>query len=72
MSNRRKFIKQAVSGSISLGLLGVDLKAVAVDQLGKLSSANLPEPVVISTWNHGLEANEAAWQILSENGSARI
>jgi len=70
MSNRRKFIKQAVSGSISLGLLGVDLKAVAVDQLGKLSSANLPEPVVISTWNHGLEANEAAWQILSENGKA--
>lgn len=28
------------------------------------------KPVVISTWNHGLAANEAAWQILSLGGSA--
>ena len=25
-------------------------------------------PIVISTWNHGLPANEAAWKILSEGG----
>jgi N4-(beta-N-acetylglucosaminyl)-L-asparaginase len=27
-------------------------------------------PVVISTWKHGLEANEAAWEILSKDGKA--
>ncbi len=27
-------------------------------------------PVVISTWNHGLPANEAAWEVLSKGGYA--
>ncbi len=27
-------------------------------------------PVVLSTWNHGLPANEAAWQVLSSGGYA--
>lgn len=28
------------------------------------------KPVVISTWNHGIEANNAAWKILSTGGRA--
>ncbi|MDO4228680.1 MAG: N(4)-(beta-N-acetylglucosaminyl)-L-asparaginase [Capnocytophaga sp.] len=28
------------------------------------------KPVVISTWNHGFPANEAAWKILEKGGSA--
>ncbi|WP_042005338.1 isoaspartyl peptidase/L-asparaginase, partial [Capnocytophaga canis] len=28
------------------------------------------KPVVISTWNHGLPANDAAWKILVSGGSA--
>ncbi|CEN45844.1 N(4)-(Beta-N-acetylglucosaminyl)-L-asparaginase [Capnocytophaga canis] len=28
------------------------------------------KPVVISTWNHGLPANDAAWKILASGGSA--
>jgi isoaspartyl peptidase/L-asparaginase-like protein (Ntn-hydrolase superfamily) len=27
-------------------------------------------PLVLSTWNHGLAANEGAWQVLSKGGSA--
>ena len=27
-------------------------------------------PVVISTWNHGIPANAAAWEILTKNGRA--
>lgn len=27
-------------------------------------------PIVLSTWSHGMEANEAAWDILSKNGEA--
>ena len=28
------------------------------------------KPIVLSTWNFGLKANEAAWEILSKNGKA--
>lgn len=27
-------------------------------------------PIVISTWNHGLPANEAAWEVLSKGGNS--
>lgn len=33
-------------------------------------SNSVVKPVVISTWNHGLPANEAAWKILSSGGNA--
>ncbi len=35
-----------------------------------LEKETLVKPLVISTWNHGLPANEAAWKILSTGGSA--
>lgn len=34
----------------------------------RTSSAKRPE--VVSTWNHGRSANEAAWQVLSSGGKA--
>ncbi len=30
----------------------------------------MPNPVILSTWKHGLAANEAAWRVLSTGGSA--
>lgn len=33
-------------------------------------SINSIKPIVISTWNHGLEANKAAWEVLSKGGTA--
>ena len=33
-----------------------------------LSLENVKSPIVISTWEHGLSANEAAWKILDEGG----
>lgn len=32
--------------------------------------ADTQSPVVISTWGHGMPANEAAWEVLSEGGPA--
>lgn len=46
--------------------------AVAAGGINALAQ-NTPtsnRPVVISTWRHGLAANEAAWKILSEGGRA--
>ncbi|WP_242929061.1 isoaspartyl peptidase/L-asparaginase family protein [Pontibacter vulgaris] len=66
MSTRRKFIKiSALSATfLSGGFQFASAFAGSVKQ-GKGS-----KPIVISTWDHGIPANEAAWKILSKNGSA--
>lgn len=57
--NRRQFIK---SGTLA---------AVVMSALPKESlSAGVNKPIVLSTWNFGLKANEVAWEILSKNGKA--
>ncbi|WP_416307444.1 N(4)-(beta-N-acetylglucosaminyl)-L-asparaginase [Neptunicella sp. SCSIO 80796] len=58
-TNRRDFLKlSAIAGALGL----VSAKTVAKNKVGK--------PVVVSTWEHGTPANEAAWKILSQNGRA--
>jgi len=65
-NNRRSFLKK-------LGILGA---AVAINPLEAKSflevpkSKNLRRPVVISTWDFGLKANEAAWTVLGNSGKA--
>ena len=61
MLNRRKFI--------ALGTAGACLTSVSKKGLAA-SSLQSPLPVVISTWDFGVAANKAAWQILSKNGRA--
>lgn len=60
MTTRREFIKlSAVGGSVLLS---------AAAAAGPSSEQR--KPVVISTWNFGLAANDAAWKILSKGGRA--
>jgi N4-(beta-N-acetylglucosaminyl)-L-asparaginase len=61
MYNRRKFIQTSTLG-ISAALVAAN-KARAQEKRVKI-------PVVISTWDAGLEANKAAWAVLSANGRA--
>ncbi|MCB9235683.1 MAG: N(4)-(beta-N-acetylglucosaminyl)-L-asparaginase [Bacteroidia bacterium] len=65
MSSRRKFLKLAALGAGALGISKT---------MGKASLfAETPVekgPVVISTWNHGMPANRAAWTILRDGGTA--
>jgi N4-(beta-N-acetylglucosaminyl)-L-asparaginase len=63
MINRRKFIEQTALTSIA---------AVLTEQaIGKHSPKRIVgNPVVISTWDAGLAANKAAWEILSNKGRA--
>lgn len=63
MPSRRQFLKVSSMGTLASG---VALSACAPQQ----ASANPNKPVAISTWNHGLAANEGAWEILSAGGSA--
>lgn len=59
---RRSFIAKT-----SLGLAGLSLSKFTL--AGEIS-VDVNYPVAISTWKHGLPANEAAWEILSKGGYA--
>lgn len=66
MSNRRNFLKTAAAGSVALALQTFKSKeAHTVKPKGKIN-----KPIVISTWNFGVQANGAAWEILKNNGRA--
>lgn len=63
--NRRSFFKLGALGAA----FGVLKPARAAEFVNDLSSS-ATRPVVISTWKHGVEANKAAWEVLSKGGSA--
>jgi N4-(beta-N-acetylglucosaminyl)-L-asparaginase len=56
---RRDFLKLSALGA---GMLPMAQSLAATPEATK--------PIVVSTWNFGLAANEAAWKILSANGRA--
>ena len=66
MSSRRNFIKLSTLGTALVSGFYPIQKAFA----GSLDKSKPNRPLVISTWNHGMPANEAAWKILSKNGAA--
>lgn len=65
MTSRRKFIRHAAVGA---GILA----SGKTDALAKLpvSAVHQNKPLVLSTWDFGIEANKDAWQILNSNGRA--
>lgn len=66
MNNRRKFLKLTALGTTFLsGLYPVGRSFAGTFKAGKEN-----KPVVISTWNHGIPANEAAWTVLAKGGTA--
>jgi N4-(beta-N-acetylglucosaminyl)-L-asparaginase len=66
MFNRRKFIKAT---AISASLLAVDKKSISsVFPTSPVAAA--AKPIVISTWDFGIPANQAAWKVLSTGGRA--
>jgi N4-(beta-N-acetylglucosaminyl)-L-asparaginase len=68
MKSRREFLKIGAAASGSL-LVPKAIESLAASiQPGKRVKNN--GAVIISTWNHGLQANAKAWQTLQEGGSA--
>jgi N4-(beta-N-acetylglucosaminyl)-L-asparaginase len=65
MATRRKFIKlSALTASLFL-----TKKTDAIEQLVQ-TKPRLNKPIVISTWEFGIQANKAAWEVLSKKGRA--
>ncbi len=71
MKNRRNFIKLSALGGMAI-LSKTGLAAEFPDQniLSKTIPNKISKPIVVSTWKHGIEANEVAWKILSHGGIA--
>lgn len=66
MINRRKFIQKSLLSTAALSLannLSVNGKTIEL-------KGNVTKPIVISTWDFGIAANQAAWKILKDNGRA--
>lgn len=66
MTNRRNFIKTAALGSVALTLPSFTTKEKAKGS----NPQQFNKPIVLSTWNFGVKANGAAWEILKNNGRA--
>ena len=64
MSNRRKFIKSGILGGLAVTTGSLSTMACAAPaKAGQ-------KPIVISTWNHGMQANVGAWEVLSKGGKS--
>ncbi len=71
MKSRRNFIKLSALGSAAV--ITSSFRTPESENGTNRSSERskkINKPIVISTWNHGVEANESAWKILSSGGSA--
>lgn len=64
--SRRNFIEKSafVTAGSLFGLKHINASAKDTRKI------KVNKPVVISTWNHGFAANEAAWKILTDKGRA--
>src|SRR5215831_10550552 len=65
MTGRRKFLQTSLLSSVAMLFNKKDL----VTEIG-LHDRVKGHPIVISTWDAGLEANKAAWKILNSGGRA--
>lgn len=65
MSNRRNFIKKSALITSVLGTGSLSSLFARNKEFNSNDNAT-----IISTWNHGIQANEAAWQILSKGGTS--
>ena len=68
MGNRRNFLKTTALASAALAFQSFSGKPEEIEEPTNLGKSN--RPIVISTWNFGVQANGAAWEILKNNGRA--
>lgn len=69
MHSRRKFLKSA---AVTAGATALAPLAACTQSTPETSTPIVPykKGLVISTWIHGIEANEGAWNIIKSGGSA--
>ena len=68
MANRRNFLKTTALASAGLALQAFSTKSENSEV--QSISKKINKPIVLSTWRFGIEANEAAWEVLKNKGRA--
>lgn len=68
MANRRNFLKTTAIASVAVALNGFRGKTEGNEVI--FTSGKVKKPIVLSTWNFGIPANAAAWEVLKNNGRA--
>lgn len=68
-NNRRNFIKSAAIASVAVALNSFTTKPEE-EENNDFASKKSKGPIVLSTWNFGIQANAAAWEILKNKGNA--
>jgi isoaspartyl peptidase/L-asparaginase-like protein (Ntn-hydrolase superfamily) len=63
---RRTFFKWGLAGAA----ISILKPAQATEIASSAFQPKISGPIVISTWKHGIEANKAAWEVLSKGGKA--
>lgn len=67
---RRTFFKLGLAGA-ALSIFKPSKAASILEENAMVSKRRMAfRPIVVSTWSHGIEANAAAWKVLSTNGKS--
>jgi N4-(beta-N-acetylglucosaminyl)-L-asparaginase len=67
MTNRRNFLQKIVATSALLVPAG--LVNASSNSRKKKAATEKFKPLILSTWNHGMPANDRAWEVLSQTGN---
>jgi L-asparaginase/N4-(beta-N-acetylglucosaminyl)-L-asparaginase len=67
---RRFFVRSLALGSLGLSLFTPEPGIMQRRKKQLFPSGKNRFPVVISTWEHGIKANDAAWMVLEKGGRA--
>ena len=75
--SRKEFLKKGVAGLAGIGAfrdaeVAAKGDSLAINALTQMSSDQVSsvKPVVVSTWIHGILANEEAWKVLGNGGTS--
>lgn len=70
MQTRRKFLENSFLAASALTATTMGIVKIEAEPQPESKNTDLPTkgPIVISTWRHGLAANEAAWSVLQRGG----
>ncbi|WP_264551982.1 isoaspartyl peptidase/L-asparaginase family protein [Flavobacterium sp. N2038] len=71
MTNRRNFLKTTAiaSAAVVLNPFAGNAKETK-EECNDFADGKVRKPIVLSTWRFGLQANEAAWEVLKKGGRA--
>ncbi len=69
MPDRRTFIRKSLLAAASVAAPAAAGNLLSVKAKKKLSARDAGRPLILSTWRHGIPANDRAWEVLHGGGS---